>query len=40
MLIKKDTGIRHPMADSPCPVLQYADDMIILVRVEMEDVRR
>lgn len=39
MLIKKNTGIRHPMAGSSCPVLQYADDPIILVRAELEDVR-
>jgi hypothetical protein len=32
MLIKKDAGICHPMANGPCPVLQYADDMIILAR--------
>ena len=40
MLIKKDAGIRHPMADGPCPVLQYADDTIILVRADTGDVRR
>jgi hypothetical protein len=30
VLIKTDRGVRHPMADRPCPVLQYADDTIIL----------
>lgn len=30
ILIKTDRGVRHPMADRPCPVLQYADDIIIL----------
>ncbi|CAD6243045.1 unnamed protein product [Miscanthus lutarioriparius] len=28
------------MADGPCPVLQYADDTIILVRAETGDVAR
>ncbi|XP_066384911.1 uncharacterized protein [Miscanthus floridulus] len=40
MLIKKEAGIHHPMADGPCPVLQYADDTIILVRAELGDARK
>lgn len=40
MLIKKDTSIRHPMTNGPCPVLQYTDDTIILVRADEGDVGR
>lgn len=33
MLIRKMTNIRHPIAaDEGCPVLQYADDTLMLVR--------
>lgn len=40
VLIKTDGGVRHPMADGLCPVLQYADDMIILVKAELGDITR
>ena len=38
--IKADGGIRHPLMEGPCPVLQYAVDTIILVRGESEDAAR
>jgi hypothetical protein len=38
-MIKKQPGIRHPAApDLQCPVLQYADDTLLLVRAEQQDV--
>jgi hypothetical protein len=39
-LIKADMDIRHPLTNSSCPILQYVDDTIFLVRVDQEDVRR
>jgi hypothetical protein len=39
-LIKADRGIRHPLMLGPCPMLQYADDTIILVRGCTEDATR
>ena len=39
-MIKQDQGIQHPAVDSNCPVLQYADDTLLLVRAEITDVRR
>lgn len=39
-LIKKGGGIRHPLMEGPCPMFQYADDTIILVSGELEDVTR
>ncbi|CAD6261915.1 unnamed protein product [Miscanthus lutarioriparius] len=36
MLIKSNGAIRHPLSDSPCAVLQYADDTIVVVRAEAE----
>lgn len=40
VLITKDTQIRHPVVDNAsCPVLQYADDTLLLVRGEMADVQ-
>lgn len=39
-LVKADDGIRHPLMDGPCPVLQYADDTIILIRGVQEDAAR
>ncbi|WVZ65394.1 hypothetical protein U9M48_014768 [Paspalum notatum var. saurae] len=39
-LIKRDGGVRHPITDDPCPVLQYADDTLILVRASVTDIRR
>lgn len=39
-LIKHDGGVHHPMVDTPCPVLQYADDTIIQVRAEVGEVTR
>ncbi|CAO2142968.1 unnamed protein product [Urochloa humidicola] len=37
-MVKMTGGIRHPAApDLPCPVLQYADDTLILVRAELRD---
>jgi hypothetical protein len=33
ILIKKNPAIRHPIVDDEeCPVLQYADDTLLLVR--------
>ena len=40
-MIQHDRGIRHPLAaDHPCPVLQYADDTLILVKAELSSVQR
>jgi len=39
-MIKQDQGVQHPAVDSSCPVLQYADDTLLLVRAEITDVRR
>jgi hypothetical protein len=39
-LIKQDIGIRHPAIDGPCPVLQYADDTLLLVCAEVTDIQR
>ena len=39
-LIKHSRGVRHPLIDDrPCPVLQYADDTLILLRADLEDVK-
>lgn len=40
VLIKADGGVRHPLADGPCPILQYANDTIILLKAEREDITR
>ncbi|CAN6202116.1 unnamed protein product [Urochloa humidicola] len=39
-IIKEDGGVRHPLIDASCPVLQYADDTLILLRAESADVIR
>jgi hypothetical protein len=40
VLIRKDTRIRHPIVeDAGCPVLQYADDTLLLVRGNLTDVQ-
>lgn len=40
-LIKKDGGVRHPIdAACACPILHYADDTLILLRGELQDVQR
>ncbi|KAK8450627.1 hypothetical protein SEVIR_6G062701v4 [Setaria viridis] len=39
-MIKGDGGIRHPLVEGSCPVLQYADDTLLLVRAELSDIRR
>lgn len=39
-LVKCGGSIRHPAEDAPCPVLQYADDTLLLVRAEITDIRR
>jgi hypothetical protein len=40
VLIKKTTVIRHPIVDGEgCPVLQYADDTLLLIRGELADVQ-
>ena len=39
-LIKADDNIRHPLMEGSCPVLQYADDMIILIRGDPGDAAR
>ncbi|CAN6348274.1 unnamed protein product, partial [Urochloa humidicola] len=37
-MIKQDGRIHHPAAaDRPCPVLQYADDTLILLRADSDD---
>jgi hypothetical protein len=39
-LIKSCTVIRHPIVDNEgCPVLQYADDTLLLVRGQLADVQ-
>lgn len=41
VLIKTDGSVRHPLEDGrPCPVLQYADDTLLLLRAELSDVLR
>ena len=30
-LVKADSSIHHPLTDGSCPILQYADDTILLV---------
>lgn len=37
-LIRADVGIRHPVIDAGCPVLQYADDTLLLIRGDPSDV--
>jgi hypothetical protein len=40
-LIKLDAGILHPITDGvPCPVLQYADDTLIIMRADAGAARR
>ncbi|WVZ49637.1 hypothetical protein U9M48_000977 [Paspalum notatum var. saurae] len=40
-MIKREAGVQHPLVDgAPCPVLQYADDTLILLRGELAGVRR
>lgn len=40
-LIRSDEQTRHPIvADSSCPVLQYADDTLLLIRGHLPDVQR
>ena len=40
-LIKKDATVHNPLdSSSPCPVLQYADDTLILLRGKLADVRK
>jgi hypothetical protein len=36
--IKSLGTMRHPLVDEACPILQYADDMLILVWAELQDV--
>jgi hypothetical protein len=38
MVKKAGATIRHSLADEACPVLQYADDTLILLRATEEDV--
>jgi hypothetical protein len=41
IMIKRDGGVRHPlMENTPCSVLQYSDDKLILLRGELGDVLR
>jgi len=40
MIKKAGASIRHPLIDSACPVLQYADGTLILVRAAEADVGR
>jgi hypothetical protein len=38
VLIRKTGLIRHPvLEDSSCPVLQYADDTLLIIRGELAD---
>ena len=37
-LIKDSSSVHHPLVDAPCPVLQYADDTLILLRTTTDDV--
>lgn len=39
-LVRAEPGLKHPLADDSAPVLQYADDTIVLLRVDDESVRR
>ena len=40
-LIKFDGGVRHPASDEhPCLVIQYADDTLIVLRADEQDVQR
>lgn len=39
-IITSDSGIRHSLIDAPCPVLQYADDTLILVRADTSNVAK
>ena len=39
-MIKADTMIKHPLTSGTAPVLHYADDIIILLRADMESVQR
>jgi hypothetical protein len=39
-LIKADGRIRHPVTEGCYSVLQYVDDMLIVVRAEVTDIRR
>ena len=39
-MIKADAAIKHPLTSGTAPVLHYADDIIILLRADMESVQR
>jgi len=40
MIKASHSSIRHPLTnDGPCPVLQYADDTLVVIRGEPEDVQ-
>lgn len=40
-LVKNDGSIRHPIAsDLPCPILQYADDTLILLPADLTQIQR
>ncbi|KAJ1278642.1 hypothetical protein BS78_04G094500 [Paspalum vaginatum] len=40
ILIKQSGAVRHPiLEDQPCPVLQYTDDTLILLRASVQDVQ-
>lgn len=38
-MIKAEPRIKHPMAGAAAPVLQYADDTIILIHANLESVQ-
>lgn len=38
-MIKADAVIKHPLTDGTTPMLQYADDTIILLCADMESVQ-
>jgi hypothetical protein len=40
VLIRKSQLVRHPIVErAGCPVLQYADDTLLLVKGELEDIQ-
>jgi len=41
VLIKKDSSVKHPLDPrQPCPILQYADDTLLLLRGDLAEVQQ
>lgn len=41
LVVRQGAGLMHPLVDDlRCPVIQYADDTLILIRAEEDQVRR